>query len=847
MIVLSNIKKSYQSKKGGSHEALKGISLTLPSRGMVFLLGKSGSGKTTLLNIIGLLDTATEGTLEINGVVPEGKRLDDLRNQYSSFVFQDFALLENETIGQNVALALELQNVKDTGERVANALEKVGLAGYEKRLPAELSGGEKQRVAIARAIIKNSEIILADEPTGNLDSENGEEVFDILKSLSKDKLVLIVSHDRESAVKYADRIVEIKDGCIISDSAPEVAEEKKQADAGIKSHLPTLLALRMGWRNFGKKKLRSAMTFILATLAITVLAFAEVFASFTAERAIAKTIVQNDLDYITLKPFAGDPSDLSSNFGGSYINDDSKLRSVLDGVSYLEILYEKSFSYSRVLPQAYLVEDKAHLEAMGFELYDGSLELTDESVYVTDYMLDDMRRHAWSNTMQVQYGVREGDQILPIDIAAYGQNETLIGKTLWILMKYSGSGIEVPLAGIVKTDYKKYFDGNLVQGSTWLPDKGAEYSRIRLTEDFRRDNLYKMLYCTRNFSLHHLAEYTIDGGASKDAENFTLKGINYASYMAFSLRNNTTYSANDSTLIAESDTLKQVGNLTLNANEIVISGWMYNKLFGNEIIYDDFVDYYYDYELREAVYKVIKYPKHLGDTVSFSYTRNGNTLFEKDYTVVGITMDRLDEENSPAFYVGADGIAEFADASARLAQILVNVQNLREGKIRRLLDTLRYDYNIKTDFVYSNTIYANEPLQRLIGYGFLAVGAIMLIVTVLIVVSLISFNIIDQRKEIGILRALGARASDVAKIYLCQAGIVASVVFALSAVLSSVLIYALNAVFANYWIAGLVTVGFTGFSWIILIFGSFVALFLATSLPLRKISRQKPVDAIKNG
>ena len=143
MIVLNNIKKSYQSKKGGSHEALKGISLTLPSRGMVFLLGKSGSGKSTLLNIIGLLDTATEGTLEINGVVPEGKLLDDLRNEYSSFVFQEFALLEDETIGQNVRLALQLQSVKDTDERVKQALERVGLAGYENRFPAELSVGKK--------------------------------------------------------------------------------------------------------------------------------------------------------------------------------------------------------------------------------------------------------------------------------------------------------------------------------------------------------------------------------------------------------------------------------------------------------------------------------------------------------------------------------------------------------------------------------------------------------------------------------------------------------------------------------------------------------------------------------
>lgn len=220
MIEAKNLKKIYKTKKGVAVHALDGVSLKLPDTGMVFLLGKSGSGKSTLLNVLGGLDSFDSGEIIINGTSAAAfkqSHYDSYRNTYIGFIFQEYNILEELTVGANIALAIELQGRRALDDEINRILAEVDLDGYGYRKPNELSGGQKQRVAIARALVKKPEIIMADEPTGALDSQTGKQVFDTLKKLSKDKLVLIVSHDREFSEQYADRIIELKDGQIISD------------------------------------------------------------------------------------------------------------------------------------------------------------------------------------------------------------------------------------------------------------------------------------------------------------------------------------------------------------------------------------------------------------------------------------------------------------------------------------------------------------------------------------------------------------------------------------------------------------------------------------------------------
>ena len=248
MLEVKNIFKSYKPKKGPEVKALNGVSIKFPEKGLVFILGKSGSGKSTLLNVLGGLDVIDEGEIIIKGKSSKDftqADFDSYRNTYLGFVFQEYNILEEFTVGKNIALALELQGKKATDEIIEEILKEVDLAGFSNRKPNELSGGQKQRVAIARALIKNPEIILADEPTGALDSKTGLQVFDTLKSLAKDKLVIVVSHDREFAEMYGDRVIELKDGKVISD-IEKFKEKPDLTDSGLIKVDERILAFRKG-------------------------------------------------------------------------------------------------------------------------------------------------------------------------------------------------------------------------------------------------------------------------------------------------------------------------------------------------------------------------------------------------------------------------------------------------------------------------------------------------------------------------------------------------------------------------------------------------------------------------
>lgn len=220
MIEVKNLTKTYHPKKGVPVVALDNVNLKIEDKGLVFILGKSGSGKSTLLNLLGGLDKYDAGDIIIKGKSTKDftqGNFDSYRNTYVGFIFQEYNILEEFTVGANIALAIELQGRKATNEEVKQILDTLDLTGYGHRRPNELSGGQRQRVAIARALVKNPEIILADEPTGSLDSKTALQIFDILKKLSQEKLVMVVSHDREFAEMYGDRVIELADGRIISD------------------------------------------------------------------------------------------------------------------------------------------------------------------------------------------------------------------------------------------------------------------------------------------------------------------------------------------------------------------------------------------------------------------------------------------------------------------------------------------------------------------------------------------------------------------------------------------------------------------------------------------------------
>ena len=274
MLKLKQIKKEYLSGES-KVEALKGIDIEFRKSEFVSILGQSGCGKTTLLNIIGGLDRYTTGDLIINGKSTKkfkDRDWDAYRNYSIGFVFQSYNLIPHQTILSNVELALTISGVskKERKERAIKALEQVGLKEHINKKPNQLSGGQMQRVAIARALVNNPDIILADEPTGALDTKTSVQIMEILKEISKDKLIIMVTHNPELAEKYSTRVIKILDGVITDDSNPYTEsenEEKVEAKSG-RTSMKFFTALHLSLNNLMTKKGRTLLTSFAGSIGI---------------------------------------------------------------------------------------------------------------------------------------------------------------------------------------------------------------------------------------------------------------------------------------------------------------------------------------------------------------------------------------------------------------------------------------------------------------------------------------------------------------------------------------------------------------------------------------------------
>ncbi|MBQ3221577.1 MAG: ATP-binding cassette domain-containing protein [Clostridia bacterium] len=368
MLELRNVRKTYRTKAGEVH-ALDGISLTFPETGLVFISGKSGCGKTTLLNVIGGLDGIDEGEIFVQDKAFStfsAKDYDSYRNTCVGFVFQEYNLLAEYSVEYNVKIAMELQG-RDTDERALEALlREVDIEHLRNRKPSELSGGQRQRVAIARALVKDPRIIMADEPTGALDSETGAQVLDALKKLSKNRLVIVVSHDREFAEKYADRIVHLVDGRVVDDisfaerelqtnlferenslvvkEGADLSEEEKNALAkavrerkkieftekicyrdkratgAVERDTQTPLTLKeskmklrssvqLGVKSLVVKPVRLAITVLISALAFAVFGLFDTIATFSTEKILQNTLEEKRSTVVTTADYIIDYED----------------------------------------------------------------------------------------------------------------------------------------------------------------------------------------------------------------------------------------------------------------------------------------------------------------------------------------------------------------------------------------------------------------------------------------------------------------------------------------------------------------------------------------------------------
>ena len=335
MIEVRELKKEYRTGDF-IQKALDGVSVTFRDNEFVAVLGPSGSGKTTLLNILGGLDTADSGEIIINGTSTREYKSadwDTYRNHRIGFVFQSYNLIPHQTVRANVELAMTLTGVgaDERRTRAEEALDRVGLKGHENKKPSQLSGGQMQRVAIARALVNNPEIVLADEPTGALDTETGIQVMNLLQEIAKDRLVIMVTHNPALAEQYANRIITLKDGSILEDKKPVTAEELKssartkigESYAGAKTSMSFRTALSLSFSNLMSKKGRTALTAFAGSIGIIGIA-----AILALSNGVNGYIAKVEEDTLSSYPLtiSKNAADISSMFAGMSGNskDDKK-------------------------------------------------------------------------------------------------------------------------------------------------------------------------------------------------------------------------------------------------------------------------------------------------------------------------------------------------------------------------------------------------------------------------------------------------------------------------------------------------------------------------------------------
>ncbi len=390
MIEVKNLVKRYNDKSNQPVLALDNISFTLPDTGLVFILGKSGSGKTTLLNMLGGLDSYNEGEIVVFGKSTKKfskSDFDAYRNTCVGFIFQEYNLIENMFVEKNLELALKLQNGTATQEQINDILKQVDLKNYGDRMPDELSTGQKQRITIARALIKSSKIILADEPTSALDYKTGNEILTILKKLSKEKLIVVITHDREFAELYGDRIIEISDGKIIHDvekNENSVFGDTKQVitkDENVnfilkKGKLPFSTSLKMASANLTRNPFRLFLMILLSSIAFILFGVSDSFSHYQQSKVTLKSMYDSNINYISLtktQKYLDSP-------GNSYFQDQPMNQSDLNFI-------ENQFSTYNFFPvinlndvHVYSLNDQNITYAEYVSTIKGSVELTSQFV-----------------------------------------------------------------------------------------------------------------------------------------------------------------------------------------------------------------------------------------------------------------------------------------------------------------------------------------------------------------------------------------------------------------------------------------------------------------------------------
>ena len=851
MIIVKNLTKVYKSKKAKICVALNNVSFSLPSKGLVFVVGKSGSGKSTMLNLLGGLDSLTSGEINVFGNQLNEyseSELYSFRSNIVGFVFQDFHLLDDLTVADNVRLSLKLM-AEDDDERVEKALESVELLEYKDRYPRELSGGQQQRVAIARALVKNPDVIFADEPTGNLDSNTTEQIIKLIKEISKEKLVVVVSHNLFDAYEYADRIIELSEGRIINDlvinekyeNAVEVKDnkviipmlkrfkqdeldsllsickrdeilkieqsnnkfkQKEQKEEPLQAKVPQKKTKGLSFFNsvkfsamFGKRRIIGfLLSAIFASMLICVLSLAQSIANFDAKSMAVDSMTEGSV-YAVRK----DLDTLSGQVHARVITDEdfAKIKQASPDAKlyklYMSGLYINGYTIGHQKVPT-ITQSGLHIVETS-----GTLETNEE--YAKKLLrldnLDIYRGSVEQNTGGIYITDFVADSFI-----FYGKAENydeILGQ------QFEGSNDYWPdgyVNGIINTSYKEKYKGVIDQINSMTKESPLTEEIISFL-DYVNQALAISYYFGDNYK--EISSANIYEGNYVYTRNFFVNGVDASSTISYI-------------------SCGSYFDCVLGDNEVFMDVEAYNKIFGTEYTYgncDTFVPH----------------------AISFlSSDFNNEVIYSKQMTVAGIGKckggNMLLADN--VFY-------EYKEKMFHCYGVYADGEDV-SGFINYTMDNGYSNISLKMSAIQTMS-QAVETFNKFFEF----IAMILVCACVFIITSFGVKNIKSKMYEVGVMKALGCKLSSFFVIFGLHTLLIAFttiVVFvvgyvAFANVANHILLESLKAITPTKIMLDL---QFIKFDWRLALINSAVVVFISivsTIIPIILLRRIKPVTIIK--
>ncbi len=700
-MILKNISKIYEYK-GFSKVAIDNISLTLPDNGLIFILGKSGSGKSTLLNIIGGIDKVTTGSIIIGQ-----KKLEDLndkdlanyRNSYCGFVFQEYNLIENLNVYDNVKLALDLKGIKD--DLVTTYLNKVGLYNFENKKTSECSGGEKQRIAIARALIKEPKLILCDEPTAALDSKNSYKLLDILKDLAKDRLIIIVSHNKDLANKYADHIITLKDGKIIDNTLDNCVLYNSDNTILEKSKLHPLIAFKLAILSLINHKFKFISNIILLSLSFLLLIFSLFLISFNTTNTFIKTIKYTELNYLKLNKKNNNHIVNLNEYDLLNLNhllNTNNIPIIEDEISIDNLNYNSPFPYYNITPRGYTYSK--YISNLDLKI-EGKLPSKNNEIAISKLLSEIIINNGLNN--------KNINNVL---------NEELIIKQ----NKYI-------ITGIIDTNFNNKFD--------YLKNNN-DLSLTRELNDYLSNDLSSLIVFSDSDETN-----TIDISNNPILLNFDKNII-----------------SNEIVLINDNINYKIITNeegivIPINYYLANLEKITYNKYY-NDIYCDNYYDLYEYLDLNNNPYEtIINNLNYFKDTFNNLSLRNLSNDF--NYKVIGIV-----DSNDLTVYMTSKMFNDlYLNIGGQFDSILINKIYIND-KIYNSLNDMDYTYIL--DINTTNNINSFLILLDKIELPLTIISITLLLLAGGLFILYINQTLIDRSNFIAVLKMLGASYKNILQI-----------------------------------------------------------------------------------